>query len=110
MWRYSNTRSRSLPLPLSLCWRIIIASTGIGISCGSGGEGRGCNRSRDVYPVPTNSLSPAVKEPEAILVVGQANLAVQAMVSLGFRATQESPLAMVLLLRVLYLLQPPKIS
>ena len=59
-------------------WSSSPSITGIGISWGSGGEDRRGNRSRDVFPGPALFLyHQQVMELEAIMLVGQADLAVQ---------------------------------
>ena len=63
-WGYTRSRDLDRCLCLSPCGGWSSSSSpssliAIGISWGSGGEGRGCNRSRDVFPVPTLSPSPA---------------------------------------------------
>ena len=73
---YSLTRSGPSPFLFSGGWLLLLFFKGIGISWGSGGEGRGGNRSRDARSCPTLSLSQQMMELEAILVVGQAVLAV----------------------------------
>ena len=62
-WGFSRSRDVDHCLRLCPCggWSSSCSPSlsGIGISWGSGGEDRGCNRSRNVFPVPTLSLPPA---------------------------------------------------